>query len=267
MLRRAMMAATSGPPPVPGTAPDQIANLTFWYDGDNSPQWKTSGTAGGASTANGDPMQRADSLPTSIARCFANGGGVRNVPVVGSSSGFTIGDLASPGAMHFWARPTGTGNPATATPASQLLGANAKTILMAVRVNDASTGPAQSFLLQDGNDYFSVGVHRSGSNAIFRVHNYAAGYQERTATVTGGIGQWVVVGMTHGSSQLRIWINGAQVGTAVASGATDLMTNQPFLAAYLAASYQNLATYNRAITAPEMLEVSRWMGSRVGLTI
>ena len=254
-----------------GQPPDTYPGLTFWYDGDNSPQWKGSSTTAGAATVNGDNMQRADSVPPSIARCFAGAPGTFLAPAHGAHNGFRKTSTAP---NTFYERPVGAATPSVSLSASTLFTDSAKTIIAAVRINSANTsGGANPYsnaaIVSDQSLYLGLYFYRSGaSDIVFQAYSYGGKNDVAAATVTGGLGQWVVVTYKHGGGNILIRINGAQIGSPVAAGNTSVMTGLMRMGSNNNGNDMiQLALYNTAVADADILEVERYFGGKCGVVI
>ncbi len=255
-----------------GLSPTEIGTTpTFWYDGDNSPHWKGDSTSSGASSSNNDAMLRSDSVAGATIRCFSGVTATRKIPVSASNNGFYHPELATSAAFSFYTRPTGTASPSVVSTLAAMFTAALKTMIFAVRIDDCVLDSGLSYgnarIMGDGFAYAGLHCFKSGSNLTFQAYNYSGAEQFAAATITGGIGSWAVVAMKHSGGQLRIYVNGVQVGSPVASGNTDVTTGTMLTGGQSLISLAQFATYNADISDANILQVSRYFGARVGVVI
>lgn len=257
--------------PGAGLPPNGIgagANLTFWYDGDGSAHYIGAASTSGSASSDGDNVNRADS-ENSIVRCIQGSVATREIPVAVGGNGFYISGVAQPNQFGFFTRPSAGVNPSVASTVGTLFTAANGVIIMAAKVDDAGpdTGNpySNSFLVAEPAGYFGLSGYKSGGNFVYQAHNYTGGI-DTNVLETVPLGTWTVITMKHSGGQLRIRRNGG-AWTSVASGNTDVTSGAMSAFDEIEASCAQFATYNAAITDANILEVERWMGLKIGVTI
>jgi hypothetical protein len=263
-----MFAAPAGaglPPTGIGTTP------TFYYDGDTSPQWKTTSTSGGACTADGDTLTRADSIAGATIRCFSDVPAVYKAPAISTANGFFGNYAAQPNALKFYTRPTGTAVPSTVTTVGALFTNANAVVIAALQINGAITdnGAGSAYangqICADLGGYMGLMAYQAGSTFRVQAYNYD-GTEDAIISSAYALGTVVIASMKHSGGALRLRINGVEVAS-VSSGNTQATTGGMGLLGNIHMSMCQLATWNAAITDANMLEVERYFGNKVGITI
>ena len=265
-----MMVGSGGGGGGAGLPPSAYAGLTFWYDGDNSAHYNGSADSSGT-PSDGQTVGRFDSV-ASISRVFVGGAGLdRKTPVYGSSGGVVSdGGILVQGMV----KPSAGASPSTAIALSNLISAGDAAFVAAVRVDSAATEAYYPYnnavIFADAHVHFGVHVYRSGSNAVFMGLNYDGSYDKVTAAGPA-LGSWAIVTVKHTGGQLRVRVNGGS-WSSISSGNTSLLTNNVFLFentnsdGFVGACAQ-LCTYNANRSDAELLEVERYFGAKVGVTV
>lgn len=279
-------SAPSGPPAIPGQPPSTYAGLTFWLSGDSSPLYTRTTPPTGSNvltTANNALASRIDSAG-SISRSLARGDSPSTMtafrhknPLSGLSARGYSSKTDDPDAelndVCVFTKPSGTNNPSTLQTIGSLWTASTKVAVCAIKVNAAApenlTEWLQYYVVGDSLYYTGLMFYKSGGNVVFRAYSYSGGAVVK-AEAAHPLGSWVTVAMRHSSGQLRIRINdGAWVSATC--GNTDNVTGSAVVGGYHLTGTDfeiaELATYNAARSDAEIIEVQRWMGAKVGITI
>jgi len=255
-----------------GAPPNTYAGLTFWYDGDNSAHFSGIDSSSGSPGAS-DDFQRFDSA-AAISRVLVVGAGTARLkrlsPVVGSSAGFRTGS-ASGGS--FYAKPSAGAGPSVPATLGNLFSASNKAVVCAIKVRSAPSAAGADYnnplIIGDASVYTGLHVYSSGGKAVFVGLNYDGNY-DKVTKIGPELGGWAVVTMRHSAGQLRIRVNGG-AWTSVASGNTastaDPMTMFYYSTSFLDAEIAQFCTYNASRSDAELLEVERYLGAKVGITI
>lgn len=287
MLRRGLLAAVTAAPPA-GQPPNTYAGLTFWMSGDDSVVYTRLSPPSGANsvtTANDAILSRINSAGA-ISRSLSNQSTPDSMTLVRyknplgglSSKGirFVRGDLDTEpylAGLGVYTKPSGLNNASTPTAIGSLWSASTKVAICAVKVNDADTEQTtawlHTYLIGDADiGYAGLMAYRDGADTVFMAYSFSGGAPV-TAVVSHPLGSWVTVAMKHQGGQLRVRVNDG-AWTSTACGNTDVMTNHAIVLGYMRDvmdfEIAELATYNANRSDAEILEVQRWMGSRVGLS-
>lgn len=255
-----------------GLPPTAYPGLTHWYDGDNSAHY-TGPADNTGSPGNGASFTRSDSV-ASISRILIDASMVRRIPVVGSASGYDIDTTGFVGGS-FYVKPAAGVTYSTPVTLGNLFTASAKTFTVAIKVKSAPAAAANPYdnalILGDANIYFGCFVYGQSGAARFMALNYDGTYDQAVANGPT-FGTWAIVSFRHGSGSLRVRVNGGTWST-IASGNTSDMTKNAIMHMYppsanpLDADTPQFCTYNAARTDAELLEIERYFGAKVGITI
>lgn len=260
-----------GAPTSAGLAPNAIgagANLTLWYDGNDLVQYQGLASTSPLASANNDTLVRADSA-NAIARVISQMNGLRKIPVAASNNGLFHSNVTGLVTPAPYTKPAAGANPTVnSTIGTLFTNANA-VMIMAIKVDDATinTGApyGNAIILGEINGYLGMYCYKTGTDIVFQAYNFTGGTNTEVTT-TVPVGTWTVMTLKHSGGQLRIRRNGGAY-TSVASGNTDVTTGLLSMFYKNELSLAQLATYNSAITDANILEVERWMGAKVGITI
>lgn len=273
LLRAMMGQGAGGPPPTAGLPPNTYAGLTFWFDADNSPIYVGATAPLSVTTSDGARPTRIDSAG-SIARSLGSTSSeiatFKN-PIVGAARGLQV--AASDQFITFGNRPTGANQVSTINTIGTYWSASNKAFIVAIKVDDAPADSGVSYnnvqVFGDAyNGYCALTFYKSGSNVVFEAYNWG-GSEQKVAATAVPLGTWVVVTMKHAGGQLRIKINGGS-WNSIASGSTSSTslnaTWADTFAGSRAFSVGDFCMYSANRADSELLEVARYVGSKVGLS-
>lgn len=259
---------SGGPPTPPGLPPTSLTGLTFWYDGNNSPQYLTDTSTGGLCVADNDVLFRFDSM-ASIARVFALnlGNSQYKNPISGSNKGVR---LYNNGRHAAYAQPA----PGVGATSNLQLGAfvtaTDAVIVASVKIVDAATNTGNAYnnphIFGDtAGNYFGLCYYKSGTDVVFQAYNWDGNAD--VVTVTEPLSSWVVVTMRHSGGQLEIRKNGGSWASMASGNTTSITTGAIFGHNATDMQVQQFCTCNASNSDAAILDVEKYMGSFVGLTI
>lgn len=245
--------------------PNMVSGCTLWIDcTDTSTLWSGNDLTGSNVTTNGDPVGSA-------------------LNIANTANYFTVGsyypELINPGVNGQSAiKISGSSDmrASASAPISNYVTSTTKLIVVAVKINsapaDMGTVYQNPVLFGDENAY--LGLHyydAGGGNVTAQAYNYGASVVA-SAERNFPFGEYVILSMSHQSSQLRLRVNGGAWGT-VSSGTTDLMTS---IAAIGTGAYHtgtgrefefaHLATFNTAQTDAGISAIEHWLATDCAIT-
>ena len=147
-----------------------------------------------------------------------------------------------------------------------------KLIICAVSVSSAGTEATQIWfndaIFSDAGSYTGLYLSKAGSVVTAYAYNYS-GAAPQLATRTFGENSWVVLTMSHQSSQLRLRVNGGAWATTL-SGATDSLAAPAWLSVSNSSMFgfelAHLVTANTAQTDAAISAVEHWIADDLGIT-
>lgn len=247
--------------------PDMGAGITLWIDGtDTGSLWSEAAVGGSNVVANGGTVFSAQNKvsPPSYFQAWSNAPELSTPAVSGSS------------VIKFVASADMRGRTlAGVVPISTFVTSTTKLVIAAVRINSlpASTGTVYTNPLLFGDENGYTGLHMynaGGGNARIQAYNYAS--SEAVVEASVPLNEFVVLTMSHQSSQLRLRVNGGAWDT-ISTGATDVMTGTASLGsgAYHTGigrefDLAHLVAANAAQTDASIAAIERWIANDLGIT-
>ncbi len=252
-----------------GLAPDAIGagtNLTFWWDTDTtSLLWKGASTTSGNATADGDDPVRIDSA-ASISRSFGESGTTATLELAEISTANAVKLALGTDYYNLFAKPAGTASFGSTIPTSNIWTTSNAICIWAGIIDDCHSDGggyyANDILIGDDSGYIAMAAYKSGTDAIVQV---GANIAENT-NITVPLGTAVVLTMKHSGGQLRIRQNGGS-WSSVASGTTGYLGGNVSVNYKAAVRMAQMCTYKSAITDANILEVEKYFGAKIGVTI
>lgn len=244
--------------------PDMVPGATLWLDGtDTATIWSEAPPGGTNVTTDGADIPCAQNK-VDLTGFFVPGSNYPKLttPAVNGASAFKF---TAYGSMR-------AGGSA---PISTYVTSSAKLILAVVRLNSAPSDSGNVYtnpiVFGDENGYVGLHYYDAGSgNARVQAYNYASSVA--TAEASTPFGQWVVLTMSHQSSQLRLRIDGG-AWISVASGATSDVSS---IAGVGSSAYHagvsrefdlaHLVTFNTAQTDAAISAVEHWLATDCAIT-
>lgn len=252
-----------------GLPPNTYAGLTFWMDGDDTSRFFQNQPATTPATTDGQMVARVNSSsPTT--RCMAGAGGVLKVP-----TGYRYLNLPPNAGVYeyFNHSPSGVA-PTTFATLANLVVAAQHVVIYLIRINDSNPDSGSTFnndpLFYDLNGGYMFGAtYKSAGKGFVDTYVEASG----GARVVSGpldLGQWYVVTWQHTGGVSRVRVNGG-AWTSVTCGNIASLTGSPInfcrTPPVRNVDIAQHCIYNAARTPAELLEVERFFGKKVGITI
>lgn len=264
MINPFLYGSGGGAPP-PGLPPTTYAGLTLWYDGENSPHYDATAVPPGALVAeHGAAVARADSSE-SLPMSFDAGGNVTRV--MSGANGMHL--LA--GQLDLFDQPSSGLEPSTKPTIADIFSSSAKTLICAVRIDNAPANSGNAFgnmpVFGERDGYFGLHCYRSADLVTFQAYNWDGGAD--VATVSESVSTWVVIAVKHESGQIMVRKNAGAWATAASGATSNTLGTLQFgrTDSSVDIVLAQLATYNTALTDANLLEVERYFGAKVGITI
>lgn len=250
-----------------GLPPSDFAGLTFWYDGDGSPHYDNAAVPPGALVStDGAAVERADSAGGIPVIFYRNGMVTRKAPAAASSNGIRL----QASRMEVYDKPAPGAVPTSRPPLGSIFSAPAKTLVCAVRVDNAPPDAGFAYgnmpIFGQPGGYFGLYCYRAGSSVTFQAYNWDGGAD--VVSASEALGSWAVIALKHESGQLRIRKN-AGAWAAVASGDTSNVNGwleAGSTSAAVDAQLVQVAAFNTALDDSDLLEVERFFGAKLGLS-
>lgn len=258
-----------------GQPPNTYANLQYWFSARDTATTFTSVNDTDPATSDGDFVNRVDSKsPTT--RCMSGSSPVTEnqtleLAEINSNNVvrfvFDVGDTPA-----MYTKPSSGANPTVATLSSAIKAAGAGTYVWA-GVVDASVAAggspsAVTDIVRDDSGVWGFGFYESGGNIYFRHYNFDGNYDYIDSAAIAP-GTPVVVSARHNSGQVRIRVNGGSFSN-VASGNTSGLGNTISLMAGQNGDlfeWMDFCGYNVSLPDASLLEVERYFGALIGVTI
>lgn len=270
MLLNPNYVVPGGPP---GQPPTNFASIV-WIRAIASTLYTSSAAGGGvAVTADADPVGFAVSQASS-ARCDSNTGATSRplykTAIVNSNS-----IMRFDGSNDFLAFNLRSGlDPTTPDDAAALLGANNFTYVCSLSVLAASTTSAATYpnhgVFHDSAGF--VGLHIKNIDAgNCYMQAYLDDGGNKHADISVPKATFMVVGVKHDGSNIKIRINGGSwtstaCGNVSSTGGT-MRNGGGGLAAFANIDLSEIATFKSILSDADLLDVEKYFGSRIGLTI
>lgn len=246
-----------------------LTGLTFaWAMNESGKSFKGGTSTSGAPTADGDAIARIDSKH-SIARTFFQSGNAAIYRPTRFGSSLAGAQWTGNKYLSLYTTPSAGNLPGSTQTAASLFAAGGKTIILAGRVDNASTSSDalnNEYLLADNGRWVGLNVYKIGSNAILQFSNYTGSLFTVTRTVALGAG--FVVACRHDGSTIEISLDGNTWAT-LASGNTGSLAGTPRMCAgsTLDASIAAMVTCNAHNSNAAIRAVMEQMATMVGITI
>lgn len=247
--------------------PDMVAGATMWIDGtDNSTLLDA--TDGSQVTTDGAFVTVALNKIT-LLDCFRSSSTdvkpqLKTLAANGKSALAFINNAAVV---------TTTSDGTAEVLASAFLGASAKLIIAAVKVNTvpADIGTSNNAMILGMQGWFGLHYYSTGANTCAAVGVNADQNGMQEATVGFAKGEWVVLTMSHQSNQLRVRANGGAWTTtpclgSQSLGATMRLCEMGISGGNHSIELAHLATYNTAQSDAAISAVERWLANDLGIT-
>lgn len=247
--------------------PDMGVGITLWIDGtDTGSLWSEAAVGGSNVVTNGGVVFSAQNKvsPPSYFQAGSNAPELLTPAVSGSS------------VIKFVASTDMRGRTlAGVVPISTFVTTTTKLVIAAVRINSlpGAAGAVYSNPLLFGDENGYTGVHMynaGGGNARIQAYNYTT--SEAVIEANAPLNEFVVLTMSHQSSQLRLRVNGGAWGT-ISTGATGVMTGAASLGSnvYHAGidrefDLAHLVAANATQSDASIAAIERWIANDIGLS-
>lgn len=246
--------------------PDMGTGITLWIDGtDTESLWSEAAVSGSNVVTNGGVVFSAQNKvsPPSYFQAGSNAPELLT-PAVSGASVIKFADSTDMRGRTL----------AGVVPISTFVTSTTKLVIAAIRINSApsNSGTVYSNPLLFGDENGYTGLHfydAGGGNARIQAYNYTS--SEAVTETSVPLIEWVVITMSHQSSQLRLRVNGGAWGT-ISTGATGVVTGGASLGSNVYHTgvdrefdLAHLVAANTAQTDASIAAVERWIASEIGM--
>ena len=259
-----------------GLAPSDVANLLLWIDGTDPTKLYTANAAasGVAVSADGNVMgfaQSSGSLAYAAYQATPDKKPLYKTNIVNGKS--VIRFDATDDRFSFIAR-VGQEISGSILPTSDVVGAGNYTIVTSLKILSATLNSGTIYsnhrLIGDTGGYWGIYVQNVDASNVL-VHAYIWDGASKSNYVTVPKNAFSIISVTHTGTALKIRLNGG-AWSEVASGNISTLTNQVTVGDEATAKPCNMdlagmAIFNTSISDANLLEVEKYMGNQIGLTI
>lgn len=276
--QQALLAAVAASVLPPGVAPTIMSTATLWIK-PVDPTTLYKDMSGTNVSANGDDIATArDANGTArLIKALDSAGSMPDYLVADTPAGFDVlSSINSNGTSNspmsgFVAASAGSGVPTgSALPVSAIITASAMTWSGALYIDNASslTDYNGDMVWVDGGGFIGLVVASSG---LFKAYTWSSG--DRYVQVSASLNTWAVVSFKHESGNLKIRLNGGSWATGAAgntddvSGALKLFTRYSGAVGRPELKTAGMAWWSTALSDADLLDVEKYFGGLVGVSI